>query len=324
MKSTRRNSLSYAFQQSIHRFSSDDCLTHAAALAFYTLFALPPLLFLLVTIVSVGMSFTVQADIAETMARDFLQQQAGNLIGIRAAAAEIGNIIELNRNQAGTWWKSLLSLAGVLVGATGLVASLQSSLNTVWKVKPAEGAFAVRFLWKRVVSFAMILGFGFLLLVSFLISTLLTALTHYVSSYFTLGGSIPNLLNQSVSLLTSWAFFTATLRWMPDARVPWSHALLGGFLTVILFTLGRAALFFYLSTNNPAAQLGSAAGSLVVILLWIYYSSTILLLGAEFTASLTPFEIVPEQGAVRVEEHIAEPSESSAVEDIEIVFEKNY
>ena len=95
MTSTRRNSLSYAFQQSIHRFSSDDCMTHAAALAFYTLIALPPLLFLLVTIVSVGMSFTVEAEIAETMARDFLQQQAGNLIGIRAAAAEIAKIIGL-------------------------------------------------------------------------------------------------------------------------------------------------------------------------------------------------------------------------------------
>jgi len=310
MKFSKCNSMSYAFQNSIHRFSSDDCMTHAAALAFYTLFALPPLLFLLVMIVSVGMSLTVETESAEGMAREFLQQQAGNLIGIRAAAAEIGNIIELNRSQPGTWWKSLLSLAGVLIAATGLVTALQSSLNTVWKVKPVEGAFAVRFLWKRVVSLAMILGFGFLLLVSFLISTLLAALTHYVSSYFTLSGSVPNLLNQSVSLVTSWAFFTATFRWMPDARVPWTHAVLGGLLTVIFFTIGRAALFFYLSMNNPAAQLGSAAGSLVVILLWIYYSSSILLLGAEFTASLTPFEIVPQQGAVRVEEHIADSPDS--------------
>jgi len=285
-------------------------MTHAAALAFYTLFALPPLLFLLVMIVSVGMSFSVEKESAEIMASDFLQQQAGNLIGIRAAAAEIGNIIELNRNQPGTWWKSLLSLAGVLIAATGLVTALQSSLNTVWKVKPVEGAFAVRFLWKRVVSLAMILGFGFLLLVSFLISTLLAALTHYVSAYFTLSGSIPNLLNQSVSLVTSWAFFTATFRWMPDARVPMVHAVLGGLLTVILFTIGRAALFFYLSMNNPTAQLGSAAGALVVILLWVYYSSSILLLGAEFTASLTPFEIVPQQGAVRVEEHVADSTDS--------------
>jgi len=293
-------------------------MTHAAALAFYTLFALPPLLFLLVMIVSVGMSFSVETEAAEMMARDFLQQQAGNLIGIRAASVEIGNIIELNRNQSGTWWKSLLSLAGVLIAATGLVTSLQSSLNIVWKVKPAEGAFATRFLWKRFVSLAMILGFGFLLLVSFLISTLLATLTHYVSSYFTLSGSVPILLNQLVSLVTSWAFFMATFRWMPDARVPWSHAVLGGLLTVILFTIGRAALFFYLSTNNPAAQLGSAAGSLVVILLWIYYSSTILLLGAEFTASLTPFEIVPQKGAVRVEEHIADPVEipSEAIESL--------
>ncbi len=308
MKSSARNSMSYALQHAIAKFSSDDCITHAAALAFCTLFALPPLLFLLVMIVSVGMSVSVEKEIAEGMARDFLQQQAGNLIGIRAASAEIGNIIEQNRNQPGTWWKSFLSLAGVLVAATGLVTALQSSLNTVWKVKPLQGAFATRFLWKRFVSLAMILGFGFLLLVSFLVSTLLATLTHYVSSYFALSGSVPSLLNQSVSLLTTWAFFIAIFRWMPDARVPWSHAAFGGLLTVILFTIGRAALFYYLSSTNPAAQLGSAAGSLVVILLWIYYSSSILLLGAEFTASLTPFEIVPEQGAARVEETMLSPS----------------
>ncbi|HUP77154.1 MAG TPA: YihY/virulence factor BrkB family protein, partial [Pirellula sp.] len=218
--------------------------------------------------------------------------------------AEIGQIIEQNRIQPGTWWKSLLSLAGVLVAATGLVTAMQSSLNTVWKVKPLDGAFAIHFLWKRFFSLTMILGFGFLLLVSFLISTILAALTHYVSSYYALSGSIPNLLNQTLSLLTTWAFFAATFRWMPDARVPWSHAALGGLLTVILFTIGRAALFYYLSTTNPAAQLGSAAGLLVVILLWVYYSSSILLLGAEFTASLTPFAIVPQQGAVRVEERM--------------------
>jgi len=319
MTSRNRNSISYALQHSIAKFSSDDCMTHAAALAFYTLFALPPLLFLLVMIVSVGMSVTVEKEIAEGMARDFLQQQAGNLIGIRAASAEIGNIIEQNRIQPGTWWKSVLSLAAVLVAATGLVTALQSSLNTVWKVKPLDGAFATRFLWKRFVSLAMILGFGFLLLVSFLISTVLAAMTHYVSSYFTLSGSVPSLLNQTVSLLTTWAFFTATFRWMPDARVPWSHAALGGLLTVILFTIGRAVLFYYLSTTNPAAQLGSAAGSLVVILLWIYYSSSILLLGAEFTVSLTPFAIVPDQGAVRVEEQITGPT---AAERFEIVADK--
>jgi uncharacterized BrkB/YihY/UPF0761 family membrane protein len=169
MKFSKCNSMSYAIKNSISRFSSDDCMTHAAALAFYTLFALPPLLFLLV-------------------------------------------------------------------------------------------------------------------------------------------------LNEALSLLTSWAFFTATFRWMPDARVSWTHAFLGGLLTVILFTIGRTALYFYLSMSSPAAQLGSAAGSLVVILLWVFYSSSILLLGAEFTASLTPFDIVPEPGAVRMEESTTPMSQETNVD----------
>ena len=151
-----------------------------------------------------------------------------------------------------------LSLAGILVAVTGLVTALQSSLNTVWKVKPLDGAFATRFLWKRFVSLVMILGFGFLSLVSFLVSTILAALTDYVSSYFTLSGIIPRLLNQAVSLLTTWAFFTSTFRWMQDARVPWPHAALGGLLTVVFYDRPRGIVL--LPFVNPSRSLTRFCG----------------------------------------------------------------
>ena len=278
-------------------------MTLAASLAFYTLFALPPLIFLLVIILSTGMSVAVEHDMADKWARTFLQRQASNLVGIKAAAAEIGNIIELSRNQPGVWWKSILSLAGVLAGATGLVSSLQSSLNRVWSVKPVEAT--MHFVWKRFVSLAIILGFAFLLIVSFMLARIIEILTQQFSSHFDAESMIPSIMNQILNAITTWACFAAIFRFMPDAHVPWRHAMAGGLVTFVLFIVGQAVLYVYLSFGNPAEQLGSAAGSLVIILLWIYYSSSILLLGAEFTASMSnSWRIVPEVGAVRVEERV--------------------
>jgi membrane protein len=290
--------------KAFNQFSSDQCLTLAASLAYYTLFAMPPLLFLLVTVVSLGMSAAYDQQQADARARAFLEQQAGQLIGNDAAADEIGRIIHSAERRRGNWWKSLLSIAGILVGATGLVEALQSALNRVWRVAPKQGKFAVQFLVKRMISLTMILAFGFLLLVSFVVATILTALTNYASDQFGLLGVWPTVINQTVSLLTAWAFFSFVFRFMPDAHVPWMHALAGGLFTVVLFSLGRVALLYYLSTTSPAAKLGSAAASLAVILLWVYYSSIILLFGAEFTANLREYPSQPEEGADRVAPHV--------------------
>lgn len=300
----RKRSLARIGCEALRRFIADDCMTLAASLAFYTLFAIPPLAFLLVIVISTGLSIVVDHDVADKWAREFLQRQASNLIGIKAAAAEIGNIIHVARNQSGAWWKSILSLFGVLVAATGLVSALQSSLNRVWGVKTVDTSR--RFVWKRFMSLALILGFAFLLIVSFFLARTIEMLTEQVSSRITVQRSIPSIMNQAVNALTTWACFAAIFRFMPDARVPWKNAFTGGLLTFLLFTVGQAVLYAYLSVGNPAAQLGSAAASLVVILLWIYYSSSILLLGAEFTSLMmtNSSRVTPEPGAVRVEERV--------------------
>lgn len=292
------------FRSAIAQFSEDDCTTQAASLAYYTLFAMPPLLFLLVTVVSFGMSTVYESDAAREHAEEFLQLQAANLIGDKAAAAEIGNIIDNMQQQPGTWWKSALSLLGVIVGATGLVVSLQSSLNRVWKVRPAEGAFAVQFLLKRAFSLAMILGFGFLLLVSMVVTAGLEIFGEYMVEQLGVDSLITTFaINHGVSFLMTWGIFAAILRYMPDAKVPWTHVAVGALVTVLAFTLGRVALFYYLSTANPADPLGSAAGSLIVILLWVYYSSICILFGAELTANFNTGLSVPEEGATIVVEH---------------------
>ncbi len=283
------------------QFVADDCMTQAASLAYYTLFAMPPLLFLLVAVVSTGMSAAYEQAAAEERAQQVLEQQASQLIGNSAAAEEIGTIIENAKERPGTWWQSLLSLAGVLVAATGLVAALQSALNKVWRVQPKDDKFAVQFLMKRLLSLAIIIAFGFLLFVSFVVATALNMMTDYAATHLGLSGNWPSIINQFVSFATAWIFFSAVFRFMPDAKVPWKDAVIGGFLTVILFTLGRWALFVYLQHSSPGAALGSAAGSLVVILLWVYYSSLILLFGAEVTANMAVVPAEPEEGAERVE-----------------------
>lgn len=282
------------------KFIEDDCLTLAASLAYYTLFAMPPLLFLLVTVVSAGMSVIYEEQMAHDEAQNFVQQQASNLIGNQAAAAEVSKILEKTQKDKGGWWKSALSLIGVLIAATGLVSALQAALNRVWGVQPTGGGFARQLFLKRLFSLAMILGFGFLLLVSFVVGTILTLLSQFAASKAGLGELAPLWINHIVSFAMTWAFFAFVLRFMPDARIHWRHAAAGGLLTVILFTVGRLALFVYLSASNPAQQLGSAAAALIVILLWVYYSSISILFGAEFTVGLAHRPALPEPGAESV------------------------
>jgi len=295
-------------QKTFARFNEDDCMTLAASIAFYTLFALPPLLYLLAIVMSAGMASIYGVEESRAKAQEFLQSQASQLIGDRAAAVEVGQMLENVSRHDGVWWKSIVSLAGVLVGATGLMSALQSSLNRVWRVKPKpEAGFAKYFLIKRIFSLAMILGFGFVLLVSLVLSSVLMVVGEYAAKRLGIGGTIPILINHGLIFVTGWIFFAGIFKFMPDAIVTWKRAAVGGLFTVLLFTLGRAGLFFYFQLSDPGEQLGSAAGAVAIILLWVYYSTVILLFGAEFTvenAIVHGERTLPEEGAVKVKEKI--------------------
>lgn len=295
-------------QKTFARFNEDDCMTLAASIAFYTLFALPPLLYLLAIVMSAGMASIYGVDESRQKAQEFLQTQASQLIGDRAAAVEVGQMLENVSRRDGVWWKSIVSLVGVLVGATGLMSALQSSLNRVWRVKPRpDGDFAKYFVVKRIFSLAMILGFGFVLLVSLVLSSALMVVGEYAAERLGIGGTVPVLVNHGLIFLTGWIFFAGIFRFMPDAVVTWKRAAIGGLFTVLLFTLGRAGLFLYFQFSDPGEQLGSAAGAVAIILLWVYYSTVILLFGAEFTvenAIVHGERTQPEEGAVKVKEKV--------------------
>jgi membrane protein len=296
------------FKQTFSRFSSHQCATLAAALAYYTLFALPPLLYLLLVIVSFGMGIAYEADVVHVRAGKFVHQQVSELIGNEAAAIEIGNIIEKAQNQSGSWLKWIISFIGVLLGATGVMMALQASLNTVWSVMPDPEKSSLRYFFtKRILSLSMILGLGFLLLVSLVASSVLASLSSSIGSRLGIEGMLAEAVNQVVSFAVIFTMFAALMRYMPDARVAWRDVWVGALVTAVLFTIGRATMQVYLSTSNPAAQLGSAAASLAVILVWVYYSSMIFLFGAEFTRSWAESNgrlVRSEPHAVRVVETI--------------------
>lgn len=287
-----------AIRRATQGFSEDDCTTMAASLAFYTLFALPPLLYLLVVVISFGMSSIYDAKEARQKAQTFLQNQVSQLIGNQPAAKEVSAMLENTSKRSGVGWRSVISLIGIIAAATGLMTSLQSSLNRIWKVKPdPHKGFAWRFVVKRFFSLAMILGFGFVLLVSLLVSSTLLMFGEMAIAKLGLHGTITPIINHSLTFIVGWIFFVGILKFMPDAMITFRSAVFGGLFTVVLFTIGRTILFLYFQYAKPSEHLGSAAGSIAIVLLWVYYSTVILLFGAEYTV----VQAIQEKGIIQAE-----------------------
>lgn len=270
--------------KTITKFFDDRCTTLAAALAYYTIFALPLLLFLLLSFVTAGMTVTYENVEARQRARTLVQEQASQILGNAEAAQQITDLLDHRAMHGGSWWTSGLSIVGILIGATGVMAALQDSLNLIWNVKPDPGRTGLRPLFrKRIVSLAMILGLGFLLLVSLVLSTALTTVGQKFTEIVGIHANTASWINQSVTLFIVFFFFAALFRFMPDTHVAWRDVWMGSFLTTALFSAGRGTLQWYLSHFDPAEALDSTAASFVVILVWVYYTSMILLYGAEFT-----------------------------------------
>jgi membrane protein len=169
---------------------------------------------------------------------------------------------------------------------TGAVIELQDDLNIIWKVKPSASYGVTEFIRVRVLSITLVLGFGFLLLVSLIIDAGLTALGFYLEASFSGATVILQLLNSAVSLTTAVLLFAMIFKILPDVTLTWRDVATGSVVTGVLFTVGKILIGLYLGSSNVASSYGAAA-SLITILLWIYYSSLILLFGAEFTKVYT-------------------------------------
>jgi membrane protein len=282
--------------QTLRSFMSDGCPAMAAALSFYTIFSLPPLLAILMLIVG---SLVDPATL-----RDLLSTQVGTLLGPRGGQQVIG----LLENASHPEISSVAAILGILAlafGATTAFANMQSALNTAWNVAPNPKRGDVRnFLLKRVVSLTMVLAVGFLLVVSLVVSAALAGFGQAINA--SLPGGLSAGLLQTIDFLVSFVviglLFALLFCYVPDAIVRWRDALVGGGLTGLLFIIGKGAIGLYIGQSDPGDVFG-AAGSLAVALLWLYYNAIILLMGAEFTqvwATRRGAPIIPEQGAVRV------------------------
>ncbi len=301
-------------KQTFADFSDDECPTMAAALSYYTVFALPPLLLLIIMIVG--------AFVDPQTVRDALQGQLGNMLG-ESGGQEIQTIIskaqETKAPNSGRPLATILSIAALIFGATGAFGQLQAALNKAWEVAPDPDSGGLKnFIFKRVLSFGMILGVSFLLMVSLALSAAISALGDVLGRMLPgLGEPLLHVINLALSLAIFTVLFGAMFKILPDAVVGWRDVWVGALFTTVLFVIGKFAIGFYLGRSNPGEAFG-AAGSLAVLLVWIYYASMILLLGAEFTqkwAERRGGGIRPEPGAVRVAEekqYIREPEPGRA------------
>jgi membrane protein len=195
----------------------------------------------------------------------------------------------------------------LLLGASGVFGQLQDALNTVWGVEPKEGRWVWGFIKDRFLSFVAVLGTGFLLLVSLILSSALAALGKWFSGLLPIPEAVLQVLNFLVSFVVITGLFALIFKLLPDAKVAWRDVWIGAALTAALFTIGKFTLGVYLGKSNVASGYG-AAGSLVLVLLWVYYSAQILLYGAEFTqayANLAGERIVPAPDAKVTDPHKA-------------------
>ncbi|MDZ7961097.1 MAG: YihY/virulence factor BrkB family protein [Aulosira sp. DedQUE10] len=261
------------FQETFKEWQEDKASRLAAALAYYTIFAIAPLLIIVIAIAG--------AVFGEEAARGEIVRQIQGLVGRQGAEFIETAIKNANQPQTGTI-ASIISILVLLLGATGLFNELQDALNTIWEVKPKPGRGVNTMVRQRVLSFTMILGIGFLLLVSLVMSAALTALVTFFSSIVPGVDFIWQIVNFLLSFAITTILFGLIFKVLPDVKITWGDVLIGASITSLLFSIGRFLLGQYLGNGSFGSTYG-AAGSLVVILAWIYYAAQILFFGAEFT-----------------------------------------
>lgn len=264
-----------------------DSMSESAALAYYTVFSLAPVLLVVVAIA--GSVFGADA------VRGRIVRQFGGMMG-KDQAELVQTILQKAQQEKSSGLATAVGVVTLLIGATAVFSQLQSSLNRMWEVQPKPGHFLKDFLRKRLLSFAIVVAIGFLLLVSLVVSAGVEALQNYVASRIAGEALWLEWANALLSFALFALLFAMIFRILPDAQIPWKDVWLGAVVTSILFVVGKWAIGLYLGRTAATSAFG-AAGSIIVLLLWVYYASFIVLLGAEFTHAY----------AKRLEMHVTPP-----------------
>jgi membrane protein len=279
-------------------WNADNAFKHSASVAFYTLFSLAP-----ITLIAVGVAgFFFGQDVA---AHQF-SSQVGQLVG-KESADLVQKTMEANALKGGNWFKTALGVGLLILGATTVFSQLQGSLNEIWGVtaKPSRSGWIVMIM-QRLISFAMVLTVGFLLVASLVLTTALTAAVELAKGWFTLAPWLLRAADLAVGLAVITILFALLFKVMPDVKIRWKEAWLGALVTAVLFTIGRFGIALYLGHSTIAKNYG-AAGSLVALLIWIYYSCAILFYGAEYVRAhrlAQGLKVEPKETAVLVHKEI--------------------
>ena len=283
------------FKQTAGEWVEDKCPQLGAALSYYTVFSLAPLMLVLLAVF--GLIFG-----GSEHARDVILKQLGYFVD--ASSVEVIKGIAFNAAKPSKGIAAtVVGIVIALFGASGVFGQLQDALNTIWGVKPKPGAGVWGFIRARFLSFSMVGGVCFLLLVSLAFSSVVRLVSDPLKSVLPGGDTVPLILNVLLDLVVITLLFAMIFKYLPDAKITWADVWVGAGLTTLLFLVGKWALGLYLGSGSAGSAYG-AASALITTLLWVYYSAQILLFGAEFTqvyANEFGSHVEPEEHAVKVE-----------------------
>jgi membrane protein len=285
-------------------WNNDKVPRHGAALAYYTVLSLVPLLVVIIAII--GLIF------GREVGQGYILEQIGSLVGPQSAEA-IKEMIQRASEPSTGIVATVLAGGTLLLGASAVFAQLQDSLNSIWGVEPKEGRGLWGLIRDRFMSVAALLGTGFLLLVSLVLSGALAAFGNWFGGWLPAPEFVLQISELLISLAVITGLFAMIFKILPDAHVAWSNVWIGAALTSLLFTIGKFVIGLYLGKSDVGSAYG-AAGSLVIVLIWVYYSAQILLFGAEFTqvyANKVGAGIVPSEHAMVADSTKAAKPEAS-------------
>ena len=259
-------------KETVLAFINDEALSRGAAIAFYTVTSIAPIL--LIVIAVAGLVFGREA------AQGAMISQLSAMMGQQTAEVLQTALASASAKSSGIL-ATIVGVITLIATASGVFGEMQTALNAIWKAKP-KGTTVSRLVRARAASLGLVAALGFMLIVSLVVSTALTALGNTLNSILPFGEVILSVLNGVVSIILLSLLFAAIYKVLPDRTLQWRDVLVGAVVTAVLFTIGKSLISWYIGSSAVASSFG-AAGGLIVLMLWVYYSAQIFLLGAEFT-----------------------------------------
>ena len=271
-------------KDTVEGFVEDGAMSRGAAIAYYTIFSIAPLL--LICTAMAGLVFGQQA------VEGAIADQLEGLVG-RPSAEAVQAMVKGAANPAKGTLATVISIVTLLLTASGVFAELQTALNEIWKAPPPEGDTITRLVMARAAAIGLVAATGFLLLVSLVVSAALAAVATWVGGLYPGMTMLLGWANFALSFLMITLLFGAIYKILPDRRLRWRDVAMGAAVTALLFTLGKTLIGWYIGGTGVASTYG-AAGSLMVVLVWVFYSTQVFLLGAEFTKAWAGLKGSPE------------------------------